>query len=41
VREAMESEGRALRVVNLPAVTRRVLEALDLTEILGVETNRA
>jgi anti-anti-sigma factor len=39
VREAMESEGRALRVVNLPASTRRVLDALDLTEILGVEAS--
>ena len=39
VREAMESEGRTLRVVNLPAMTRRVLEVLDLTESLGVETN--
>ena len=37
VREAMESDGRAFRVVHLPALTRRVLEALDLTEILGVE----
>jgi anti-anti-sigma factor len=37
VREVMESEGRALRVVNLPATTRRVLEVLDLTERFGVD----
>jgi anti-anti-sigma factor len=37
VREVLESEGRTLRVVNLPAMTRRVLEALDLIEILGVD----
>jgi len=37
VREVMESEGRTLRVVNLPASTRRVLEVLDLTARFGVE----
>ena len=38
VREEMASEGRSLRVVNLPATTRRVLRALDLVELLGDET---
>jgi anti-sigma B factor antagonist len=37
VREALASEGRMLRVVHLPATTRRVVQALDLTELLGVE----
>ena len=37
VSEAMESDGCTLRVVNLPATTRRVLVALDLTERLGVD----
>jgi anti-sigma B factor antagonist len=39
VREVMEREGRPLRMVNVPVATLRVLEALDLTEILGVETS--
>jgi anti-anti-sigma factor len=37
VRDVMESEGRAFRVVNLPAITRRVLESLGLTERFGVD----
>jgi anti-sigma B factor antagonist len=37
VQEVMESEGRTLRVVNLPASTRRVLDVLDLTARFGVD----
>ena len=37
VQEVMEREGRTLRVVNLPASTRRVLDVLDLTARFGVE----
>ena len=38
VREALASEGRTLCVINLPATTRRVLQALDLAELLGGDT---
>jgi anti-anti-sigma factor len=36
VQEALETEGRDLRLVKLPPVARRVVEILDLTETLGV-----
>jgi anti-anti-sigma factor len=38
VLKVLEREGRTLRVTNPPEMTRRVLEALNLTEILGVDT---
>ena len=36
-RESLESEGRALRVVNLPPTARRAVEVLQLVDTLGVD----
>jgi anti-anti-sigma factor len=36
VREVLASEGRRLRVVNLPSTAERVLEILGLDDTLGV-----
>jgi len=38
VAEALKSERRALRVVNLPVSARRVVEILSLEAVLGVGT---